>query len=163
MTAHFAFALRAIWATGQIWFRIKHERSNLRRALLKVGGVFSIRPFQHLDRHAEMAGGFPAIDAGLQEPRRACVPENVRCNVGAKSCKPYRCAPRAPHFLNPLAVIVDDKSVRGTIEPPPAAEVRENSAAELDRRRALLRLLDRSRSAPLHGPAHQINPRPLRC
>ena len=46
--------------------------------------MVSVVAFEHLDRHAEMAGGFPPIDAALHKPRCASVAQNMRRDIGAK-------------------------------------------------------------------------------
>jgi hypothetical protein len=44
---------------------------------------------EHLDRHAEEAGGLPCVGALLHEPRRGGVAQRVRGHVGAKASLLY--------------------------------------------------------------------------
>ena len=47
--------------------------SHLCGSFLKLRRVLTVDALEHLQAHAEMAGGFPRINVGLHEPRRAGV------------------------------------------------------------------------------------------
>ena len=76
---------------------------------------------EHFDRHAQRARGLPHIDALLHHACRSRVAKNVGRYVGAKPRGFCRRPPRVTHFLDSLAVVVDNESIKIAVKPAPAS------------------------------------------
>ena len=50
-----------------------------------IGVMVAIALRQHLDCHSEIAGGLPHVGAGLHEPRRRRMAQNVRRDIPSQA------------------------------------------------------------------------------
>src|SRR5215831_20693112 len=145
-----------------VWHVNGTETSDLGRPALPIRVMLRILPREHLDAHAQMAGGLPDRYVGLHEPRCSRVSEGVRRDVskpGALGCSRKGLA----KLLHPAAVIVAHVPfiTRGDVESSPASQVRQDTLAEANFRRSLSRIFDRARCPASHNAGSQIDPTPL--
>jgi hypothetical protein len=65
-------------------FRFHGGSRSTARPFSSAALVVTIYAIEHLDRHAQKAGGFPLVDASLHQPGRRGVSQRVRCYTPSK-------------------------------------------------------------------------------
>jgi len=80
--------------------------------------VVAVPVRQHLDRHAEIAGGLPCVSALLHQPGRGSVAERVRRHVGAKTCIPDGRRKPLPNRLDGLSIPLDAEALPASSPAP---------------------------------------------
>jgi hypothetical protein len=101
--------------------------------------VMAIDALHHLDRHPEEARCLPEVDAGLHQPCRCGVPQDVRRDALADTGRGHRAAEALAHRAHRLAVPLDHR-VLGDAEALPAPQVSQKARRQPDGRLTFLRL-----------------------
>ena len=109
---------------------------------------------KHLDCHAEIAGRFPHIGAGLHQPGRRCVAQRVRCHVDAESSIGHNVREGFVDALDRLAIPFDGKPLPASF---PSPQMRQEVIGQWHGRLAFLRLRAAGRPA-IEYAALKINP-----
>ena len=76
---------------------------------------------QHLDRHAEIAGGFPSVGALLHQPCRGSVAEGVGCHVWPKASVLDGRSEPLPDRPNRLAIPLNAEALPAPFPAPKVA------------------------------------------
>src|SRR6516164_3360345 len=120
-----------------------------------VGMMVSVTVLELLDGHSEEARRIPEIDAGLHQPGRASVSQDVGRHIGTDPGRSHGRLEALTHALHRLAVPLNDSLGRYPAVTPPA-HMGKQSLRDGDGRLSLFRLLATDRQA-IEDPSFKVD------